>query len=71
MVEHPEDDRMECTNEIRPGKICGAHVAAGKNWCPVCGEPTRTRRLNTTFVISNEPREPRSWSDMPSARGVH
>lgn len=37
--------RAECTNEIRPGKICGAHVAEDQTWCPVCGEPTLSRRV--------------------------
>jgi hypothetical protein len=39
------DERVECLNEIRPGKICGAHLTSGMTWCPVCGEPTLTRRV--------------------------
>jgi hypothetical protein len=45
MVTYELQVRAECTNEIRPGKMCGAHVAEGQTWCPVCGEATRTRRI--------------------------
>ena len=35
--------RVECLNEIQPGKICGAHRLADQVWCSVCGAPSRTR----------------------------
>jgi hypothetical protein len=39
--------RVECLNEIRPGKICGAHRLADQVCCSVCGEPSRTRPVIT------------------------
>ena len=46
MAEFLSGDRVECLNEIRPGKICGTHLAPGMTWCPVCGEPTLTRKID-------------------------
>jgi len=39
----PQSGRVECLNEIQPGKICGAHRLAGQVCCSVCGAPSRTR----------------------------
>ena len=39
----PQSGRVECLNEIQPGKICGAHRMAGQVCCSVCGAPSRTR----------------------------
>ena len=52
MVTYKLQVRAECTNEIRPGKICGAHVAEDQTWCPVCGEPTMTRRVRLRASVS-------------------
>ena len=38
-------NRVECLNEIRPGKICGAHRAADDPRCHVCGRLTKTRHV--------------------------
>jgi hypothetical protein len=46
MAKFLSSDRVECLNEIRPGKICGTHLTPGMTWCPVCGEPTMTRRID-------------------------
>jgi hypothetical protein len=39
--------RVECLNQVRPGKICGAHLPEGQTWCPVCGERTATRLVGS------------------------
>ena len=66
MVKFPNEDRVECLNEIRPGKICGAHLPAGKTWCPVCGAPTKTRRIASRPEDSREERP--SGMAHPSSR---
>ena len=71
MVRFPSDDRVECLNEIRPGKICGAHISAGRSWCPVCGEPTRTRRVNASYEVTVERRYRADRSLVAASRGVH
>ena len=52
MVTYQLQVRAECTNEIRPGKICGAHLSEDQTWCPVCGEPTMTRRIGGGYRYS-------------------
>lgn len=47
MAKFLSGDRVECLNEIRPGKICGTHLTPGMTWCPVCGEPTMTRPIDS------------------------
>jgi hypothetical protein len=49
----PQSVRVECLNEIQPGKICGAHRLAGQLCCSVCGTPSRTRPV---VVREGEPR---------------
>ena len=71
MVKFPSNDRVECLNEIRPGKICGAHISAGRSWCPVCGEPTRTRRVNGSYEVSQERLARRELTMLATMRGVH
>ena len=44
----PQSGRVECLNEIQPGKICGAHRMAGQVCCSVCGAPSRTRPVVMT-----------------------
>jgi hypothetical protein len=41
--------RVECLKQIRLGlgRICGAHLREDQTWCPVCGEPTTTRPLES------------------------
>ena len=64
MVTYPTETRVECLNQIRPGKICGAHLPAGKTWCPVCGERTTTRRVD---AFDAPPHEMRSQALPPSS----
>lgn len=47
MAKFLSGDRVECLNEIRPGKICGTHLTPGWTWCPVCGERTMTRPIHS------------------------
>ena len=47
-----QSGRVECLNEIQPGKICGAHRMAGQVCCSVCGAPSRTRPVR---VVEDEP----------------
>ena len=66
MVKYLVGSRAECLNQIRPGKICGAHLAAGKTFCPVCGEKTTTRRIDPLYEIDfyelvRLPRMRRTW----------
>jgi hypothetical protein len=62
MVNYPAVNRVECLNEIRPGKICGAHLAPGKTFCPVCGEKTTTRRIDSLYDLVHEPQMRSSWA---------
>jgi hypothetical protein len=49
----PQSGRVECLNEIHPGKICGAHRMAGELCCSVCGAPSRTRPVTVTKPAAN------------------
>lgn len=51
--------RVECLNEIRPGKICGAHRLSNQSRCSVCGIPSRTRPVNAHRVVSSRFKRPR------------
>ena len=66
MVKFPTDNRVECLNQIRPGKICGAHLTEGTTFCPVCGEKTTTRRISSVYeVVQNPPYVRRDWTTRP------
>ena len=67
MVKYPTENRVECLNQIRPGKICGAHLAEGKTFCPVCGENTTTRRIDSVYEVAHagRPRLRRDWTARP------
>ena len=56
MVKDPTDSRVECLNQTRTGKMCGAHLTEGMTFCPVCGEKTTTRRLDPASEITSDPR---------------
>jgi uncharacterized Zn finger protein (UPF0148 family) len=56
MVKDPTDSRVECLNRTRTGRICGAHLTEGMTFCPVCGEKTTTRPLDTAPEVAAEPR---------------
>ncbi len=43
MLDHPWGRRVECLNEVRPGKICGAHRLAEQPCCGVCGASAPVR----------------------------
>ena len=84
MAEFLSGDRVECLNEIRPGKICGTHLAPGMTWCPVCGGPTLTRKIDADEDSHDEeedgeesPRRPRMlrftrsvWPGLDEAYGL-
>jgi hypothetical protein len=53
----PLSRRVECLNEILPGKICGAHRLSDQLRCSVCGAPSQTRPVNVRGV-SHSPRTP-------------
>lgn len=57
MAKFLSGDRVECLNEIRPGKICGTHLTPGMTWCPVCGERTMTRRIDDDSRDQDDPRD--------------
>lgn len=61
MVKYPTDNRVECLNQIRPGKICGAHLTEGRTFCPVCGEYTTTRRIDSDYEVNRVLRVRRNW----------
>lgn len=61
MVKYLVGNRAECLNQIRPGKICGAHLAAGKTFCPVCGEKTITRPVDQVDEVGQERRGRKTW----------
>ena len=65
MVRFPIGQRMECLNEIRPGKICGAHLPPGQTFCHVCGEKAMTRRVGARYEIAAVPRVRRDWIARP------
>lgn len=47
-------NRVECLNQVRFGRICGAHLREGQRWCPVCGAPTTTRPLDSAMPAGAE-----------------
>jgi hypothetical protein len=48
-------NRVECLNQVRFGRICGAHLGEGQTWCPVCGAPTTTRPLDAAESLVSGP----------------
>ena len=65
MVKYPTAHRVECLNQIRPGKICGAHLTEGRTFCPVCGEKTTTRPVDSVYDPPPEPRLRKDWTARP------
>ena len=62
MVKYHTENRVECMNIVRPGKICGAHLPEGRTFCPVCGEKTITRPVDQYYEVGREPRVRKTWA---------